>query len=145
MSVPWVRIGRHGISLVMGKLTEMGIDLLSVPHTWHFDLITQDGVRIEVKFANPTVAKRADRQSYERYAFHFHKEELSAPDFFVLVLNTPEGPFFYIVPREELQVSQVSFTPFSTNRKSKYLKYRDRWDLIVGKENTNAPILEIED
>lgn len=122
--------GRFGTALVLSKLLELGVDAMHTPHYWPFDIITECGKRIEVKFANSSIAQGSKGQKYETYASVLSPEELHASDLFIFVFNTPQGFKYYIVPKEQITCSKISFNPFST-RKSKYENYKDRWDLIT--------------
>lgn len=123
------RLGRKGVILVMMKILEAGIDVSMTPNEWHFDLITQNGARLEVKFANATITKGRDGTEYERYVFNLQPTEKQVCDFVILVLNTPKGHHFYIIPIKDLSSRHISFNPFSRQR-SKYDRFKDCWELI---------------
>lgn len=138
LSMNRVKIGRKGILLVMVKLVEFGIDYISTPFFWPFDLILFNGKRLEVKYSNigKCVSGRGDVS--ERFTFRISKGELEVVDYVILVLNTVKGYFFYVIPKKAITGSMIAFNPFSTQR-SKYEKYKDHWDFL---SDSSHPILK---
>ena len=123
-------IGLRGVYAVMLKLAEFGIDFLPTPFEWHFDLMTEFGDRLEVKFANKTNGKGGRGNIYETYACLIKEHELRVADFFILVMNTDKGNCFYIIPAKYVTSRQIAFNPHSSQR-SKYERFRDRWDFLI--------------
>lgn len=120
-------IGRYSVIL---KLIELGIETIIAPDSWHFDLITREGIKIEVKFATSRTSTGGGGYSHERFEFQIHPKEYDLCDFVILVLDTKKGYLFYIIPIEKVTCCHIAFNPFSKSR-SRYLKYKDRWDLIL--------------
>ena len=124
--------GRIGVARVMLKLAELRLDSTTTPSHWRFDLVTENGLKLEVKFANVRKAVSGTGYKYDTYTFVLSKKELKILDFLILVFNTDKGCLFYIIPQKDITSTTLSFNPFS-NQDSKYRKYADRWDLIVNK------------
>lgn len=124
------KIGVVGVYLTMAKLIQLNITAIPMPLFWHFDLLTQNGIKIEVKFANLSKGKSGRGNTCYRFHFNIHHRELFFCDFVILVLNTKNGYLFYIIPKEKITCKSIAFNPFS-KQSSKYEFYRDRWDLIV--------------
>lgn len=123
------RKGRRGVALVMTKLVNLGIDVIRVPLFWHFDLVTEFGTRIEVKYASPTNAKGGTGYNYITYTYRISQKELILNDFIILVPKSKED-LFYIIPIKEITSTTISFNPYSKT-KSKYEQFRNRWDLLT--------------
>lgn len=121
--------GNLGVFLVLFELLESGIDSIPTPHFWIFDIVTENGIKIEVKFANIGIGKGGSGRESERFAFRISPNELFLIDFLVLVLNTKKGYQFYVIPKAEITGKTIAFNPFS-RQESKYEKYQNRWDLI---------------
>ena len=130
MSSPKDVIGLKGIFAVMEKLTEFGIEFLPTPHTWHFDIMTRDGFRLEIKYANKSRAKSGNGGFYDTFSCKIKEPELKVADFIILVMNTDQGHYFYIIPSNRINSHQIAFNPLSKQR-SKYDRYRDRWDFLI--------------
>ncbi len=130
MSTRFSRKGRIGVHLVLIELLKRGIETLVTPYFWPFDLITNLGLRLEVKYSNIGKGINARGDMYDRFAFNISFTELKIVDFVVLVLNTQKDHLFYIIPKDEITSKSIAFNPFSTQT-SKYEKYLNKWELII--------------
>ncbi len=119
--------GRIGVTRVILKLAELGLDTIPTPYQWRFDLVTENGLKLEVKFANIREANSGTGYKYNTYTFALSKKELELLDFLILVFNTEKGCLYYIIPQKFITSTTISFNPFS-KQESRYSKYEERWD-----------------
>ena len=148
-------LGYLGECYVMLELAKRGVIAQRLPEGFKFDLMTQDGVRLEVKTANISIGKkRRGNKEYEwkkwtfRIATHSGYERKEDPtegrryyrkkykqggylcDFYVLVCLMEDGerPMFYIIPREQVKTQNVTISP---SGEDKWWRWKERWDRIV--------------
>lgn len=134
--------GKLGIYLVLSELIKNGIDAIPTPHFWIFDIITMNGIKLEVKFSNIGLSRGGGGNYCKRFAFRISPLELSIADFIILVPNTDKEYIFYIIPKKEITSKNIAFNPFS-RQKNRYEQYRNRWDLIKKSEDVlcETPII----
>ena len=96
------RKGKLGCYYVLAELLKRGIEALTTPHFWAFDIFTSHGVILEVKFANIGESKGGSGYTSKRFTFRISPIERSILDFVVLVMNTQKGPYFYIIPQNAI-------------------------------------------
>lgn len=132
MSSKTTKKGKIGVQLVVLELLKRGIDAISMPYFWPFDIITKLGLKLEVKYSN--IGKRKGGTGYysESFTFRVSKTETYIVDYLILVLNTKKGNLFYVIPMGEVTSRTIAFNPFS-QVKSRYEKYRDYWNPIIEK------------
>jgi hypothetical protein len=130
------KVGQKGVLLVELELLKRGISVSKIPENWSYDLVTEKGVRIEVKFANRTRSKDSRGRRQERFHFRVTKCESKRADVLVLVLNNEETPEYYIVPMNQLTSRSISFNPRSLVP-HKMMEFKGQWGLI---ENANSSI-----
>ncbi len=121
--------GRLGTYLVLTELMKIGIDAIPTPLFWIFDIVTMTGIKLEVKFSTIGLARGGSGYQCERFTFRISPLELELADFIALVSDTGSGYLFHIIPKKEVTCSTIAFNPLSKG-KSRYEKYRNRWDLI---------------
>lgn len=148
-------IGYIGEAYVLYKLALMGIKAIKLSVDHDYDFLTERDIRIEVKTARPTKSKKFQKGKwYEWTVWSFQNNKMKVKyikdgmvkftpirrnrkcDFFILVcLNKDSTPLKeYIVPKEVMGTTKSICIRDEESRKcpnkSKWDKYRDKWDLI---------------
>ncbi len=116
------RLKRRGVILTMQKLLGLGIDCIMTPDNWIFDIITEIGLKIAVKYKDqPT---NAELNTWE---FKIPPEEREQCDFMILILNTQEGDQFYVIPTREITDEVIVLNP--STEPDGHRDIGDGWDL----------------
>ena len=145
-----VKLGLVGEYYVLYRLAKMGIHTIKVSDMFDFDLLTNTGIRIEVKTATKGLcSKKYKNKTYKWYAWSFNNHKLDKIikrgnivqyrgyakvdrncDYFIFVCTDDDFSIkkCYIVPKKIIGIS--SGIAIGEAKKSKYHKWEGRWDLL---------------
>ena len=143
-------LGLIGEYYVLYKLARLGIYAIKISEYFDFDLLTNTGLRIEVKTATKGLCKKKHgNKIYKWYSWSFNNHKLdkitkikNIPkyrgylkidrkcDYFVFVCVNNDFSInkCYIVPKKEVGIK--TGIAIGTAKKSKYHKWEGRWDLL---------------
>lgn len=114
--------GRIGEFIALSWLTSYGYKTQKMSTRYPYDLLVEDLVKIDVKFANKLNGK--DGSFY--YTFGLEKRYPTC-DIYLLITHDDKGKnSFYVVPAKNVMQRQISM---GINR-SIYHKYKDRVDIV---------------
>jgi len=152
-SVSRPQLGYIGERLVLYELALRNIRATKLPNFFDYDLITENGVKIEVKTAQLQKKihknKRVENHVMEAWTFSNHKttyktmkivngEKLASYnlekrdrhcDFYTFVCWSNQGCITYVVPNSEIR-DKKGICIYS-NGNSRLQEYRERWELIA--------------
>lgn len=148
-------LGYVGETHIIAKLMrDFNTASVKVPQQFFsYDLITSNNKRLEIKTARPMLKKkRYKNKVYEWGVWQFTRKprqirRVDSSDFVVCVAfksqDLSEKPHYFIIPSSKLvnpktpkliktwSIKEDPKTRSGVSRKSKYWKYKNRWDLIT--------------
>lgn len=139
-------IGYIGEYWALYKLSTINKKGVLLPPTFDYDIITNDDIRIEVKSARPTTARKG-KSSRDIWNFLNQKRELDYLngkqttykavkrnrncDFFIFVCFDKSDNVVceYVLPKSEIGERQMISIPVEPKH-TRFKNYKNRWDLI---------------
>jgi Sigma-70, region 4 len=122
-----LEIGIRYEIIVSDRLKQEGIDHKLMPHHHPFDILLGNGKRIDVKSATHKVSPKS--QNYSFYTIRINKKERGHyADFFIIYI-VPEN-MFLVIPFDDTPEDYLRFFYPKKRRKSKFLVFKDRFDLL---------------
>lgn len=122
-------VGAKWEEWVSGELNKHGINNELMPYGHPFDILTESGIRIDVKFSN-TRADFMASSGCVSPTYHFSIQNRNS-DFFIFVADEQ----VFVIPVSELPKKsttiRIVYPPMGKKKLVKYAKYKDRWDLLV--------------
>ena len=137
-------LGNLGEAYTILELAKRGHFAMRVSRGCNFDLLCDNGARVEVKSARCSSGPRSYPQfrfmnirtkyTYKGSSEKYHGWEIkkSACDFYVFVLfNDANEPILYLIlPRSKFKTACISANPKNLKR---WAEFANRWDLLTGK------------
>lgn len=123
-----VKKGYETENIVSQKLLSLGIKNTLMPNFHPFDMLLDNGLKVDVKSSNPISCSVKTSQ----YSFRTRKyEKGNYCDFFILYLIDVKE--FFVVPDSVAGgIIRFAFPEAIHGRKSKWLQYHNRFDLLKG-------------
>lgn len=117
------QIGSENEILVSNKLSSLGIGNKLMPHHHPFDILLNNGIRVDVKSSSKTLSGL--------YKFQIKKVTRGEyADFFILVPTNTKDMF--VVPGNKAPDYGIFISWPPKNSRSKYAQYLNRFDLLKG-------------
>lgn len=116
---------------VLSNLSELNV--IVMPRQSPYNLLANNDTCISVRVCMSGWNPPSQKKKSPAYRFRLNNKIYT--DFYVLIIDDRENDVYaeFIVPTEDIRYSAefaVFCYPALYSNKSKYLKYRDRWDLI---------------
>ena len=122
-----LQVGTQAENIVSEKLRRIGLSNTLMPHRHTFDILLDNGIKVDVKSSNPMkTAKTVSSQ----YTFRTKKYEKGRYcDFLILYLNDVNE--FFVVPLNKCKgIIRFCFPEPDMGKKSMWLQYHNRFDLL---------------
>jgi hypothetical protein len=120
------KAGAEMEDLVSKKLHSIGIDNTLMPHQHPFDILLQNGKRVDVKSTDPAAISR-NSPIYSFTTGTYRKGNYC--DFLILVLR--DVTEYFVVPIDDAKgIIRFCWPETSFGKKSKWLRYHNRFDLL---------------
>ena len=125
-----LQIGTEMEEYVSRLLTQKGIAHKLMPHHHTFDILIGKNIRVDVKSARPL-----SRAQAPTYSFNTSQDQRGKyADFFICITSDTKEVF--VIPANETRGNatpiRFAFPEADYGRKSKWLKYHNRFDLLKG-------------
>lgn len=124
-----LKIGVYFEELVSKTLNKNGISHKLMPHNHPFDILLDNGIRIDVKSVSPS---RLLTKITNTYSFNPNKKRRgNYADYFICVLIDTEEMF--VIPSSEIKKSspiRFSWPRPTRGKESKYHKYHNNFDVL---------------
>lgn len=115
------QFGRSGEELAIDLLKAHGFEVERMSTRYAYDLYVNGSVKVDVKTAS--LSKTSGTAFY--YSFNLEKR-FPTCDIYFLIARNEDGESIYIVPASTNQ-TQIGIG----EKKTKYIKYQDRYDIIA--------------
>jgi len=126
--------GEEVEELVSKKLTSLGIKNKLMPYGNQFDIITDDGIMIDVK-STSVKTFTSNKQKSDLYYFKTKKDKRGDYcDYFIFYIILTND--FFVIPNFEVPYSNgvyITWPCLHKKQTSKWPKYHNRFDLLKGK------------
>jgi hypothetical protein len=124
----YAKIGADTEVVVSKKLFSLGIGNKLMPHMHTFDILLDNGIKIDVKSSNPMPMSRLSPM-YNFATGVYRKGHYC--DFLILFLQ--DAKEFFVVPDREITgIIRFCWPESDYGKKSKWLDYHNRFDLLKG-------------
>ena len=123
----WLKVGAEIEEYVSNKMHEKGIPNELMPHFHPFDILLENGLKVDVKSSEC-------RQLGRTYGYHFNTGEdrrgENYADFFICVLR--ETMEMFVIPATETRGNgtPIRFMFPPSKKPSKFHQYHEAWDLL---------------
>lgn len=126
----WAKPGSEIENLVSKKLTSLGIENKQMPHLHPFDIMLDNGLKVDVK-ASFIEQKTSKTQRHTMYGFSVQKNKRGDYcDFFICYI-AKTGDYFIIPNNEVNTVSRIYIAwPTPERSWSKWASFHNRFDLL---------------
>jgi hypothetical protein len=134
------------VAHVRVQLAKRGVIAIDAPAFFEYDLITQGGLRIEVKSSrmrnleHPYWAFTNTREGAYTKGAARHQRTDRKCDYFILVgFRDYEFPTFFVLPKEIIGMRRTIHLPYNRRYDGRYTSYRDLWEPLTNVERRLHP------
>lgn len=120
-----IRLGAEAEEIVSNKLSELGIKNKLMSHVESFDILLENGIKIDVKSAQ----KPTSFSKQPRYAFGVRKDKKGEYCDYFICYVFPED-VFYVIPSYEVGDVSVIFIPYHRKKISRWNKYLNCFSVL---------------
>jgi len=119
------------------------LDSLGIKHeltnSRPFDIILDSGATVEIKARFKT---HKNKYSKNLWFFNIQRNTCAKnkmPDYFILVIVRENKNIYFVIPREDVDVKNISFCYPPNTRAKKWVQYQDRFDLLTYENSYQTP------